>query len=275
MRKTNLLVVLLFISAALIYGQNFDGFGELPRLNQTVNPTLQKGMDKANDAQDKAGGLVPMRFFNALDRKPIPGASVEIPNVGTFTTSSEGKIAFPKKPDGNYTLIFTKEGFITTPIDFRILLGAVDINWYNISPGFSSKDYRIVLEWAEKPADLDIHFEKTGGSGQYHIAYHAMKSAEDGNTVLDRDDTSGYGPETVTVGKVDIKGSYICWVHDYTNRNNGASTQMAKEGAVVRVYSQNRLMHTFRIPANGVGARWNVFKIEKGSVTPVNTVTAK
>ena len=275
MKKTIFVAVLLFAGTALIFGQNFDGFGELPKLNQTVNPTLQKGLDKTNDAQDKAGGLVPMRFFNALDRKPIPGASVEIPNVGTFTTTSEGKIAFPKIPDGNYTLIFTREGFITTPIDFRILLGAVDINWYNISPGFSNRDYRIVLEWAEKPADLDIHFEKTSGSNKYHIAYHATRSAEDGNTVLDRDDTSGYGPETITVGKIDIKGSYVCWVHDYTNRNNASSTQMAKEGAIVRVYSQNRLMHTFRIPANGTGVKWNVFKIEKGSVTPVNTVTAK
>jgi hypothetical protein len=62
-------------------------------------------------------------------------------------------------------------------------------------------------------------------------------------------------------------------VHDYTNRASSASTQMAKSGASIRVYSLNKLLHTFTIPADAKGTKWNVFKIENGAVVSVNTVT--
>ena len=271
MKKIILLLALIMFSVNLVFSQ------------QLVNPfaggadssgSSNKAMDRADDATDKMEGLIPMRFFNAMDRKPIPNASVEIPNAGTFITNNSGKIVFPKIPDGNYTLIFTKEGFITTPIDFRVILGAVDFNWYSISPGFSNRDLRIVLEWSEKPADLDLHFVKSGGSGGYHISYGNMRSAEDGNTTLDRDDRAGYGPETITIGKIEANANYTCYINDYTNRSNARSTQMAQQGAIIRIYSLNKLMHTFRIPANGTGPKWNVFKIERGNIVPVNTVTA-
>jgi hypothetical protein len=269
MKKILLLAVLALFFAGLAFGQGMDfgGFGGPPG-----GPN--KARDKADDAMDKMAGNIPMRFFSALDRTPIPGATVEIPNAGTFATNSQGKIVFPKIQDGNYTLIFSKEGFITSSIDFRVLLGAVDLNWFSVSPGFSNRDFRIVLDWGEKPADLDLHFVKTGGSRNYHISYNDSKSADDGNTVLDRDDRAGYGPETITIGKIEPNAVYTCYVHDYTNRNTASSTEMAKNGAVVRVYSMNRLVNTFRIPADGKGAKWNVFKIEKGAVIPVNTVTA-
>ena len=276
MKKTILMTAIFVFGTLLAYSQDFD-FDDIPRpAGFGNNPALEKGRAKSADAQDKLSGLIPMRFYNALDRKPIAGASIEIPNVGTVTTNNEGKIAFQKIPDGSYTLIFNKEGFITTPIDFRVQLGTVTNNWYSISPGIPNKDYRIVLDWAEKPADLDIHFVKTGGSGSYHISYFNLRNAEDGNAVLDRDDRLGYGPETITIGNIDLRATYACYVHDYTNKDNTASTQMAKEGAVVRVYSQNKLMHTFRIPANASGVVWNVFNIERnGKLVPVNTVSAR
>jgi hypothetical protein len=276
MKKAIVFAASVLFVTGLLFGQGMDfgGFGGGFPGGSLPGGGSNKARDKADDAMDKMEGRIPMRFFDALDRKPIPGATVEIPNRGSYTTNSQGKIAFPKIPDGNYTLIFSKDGYITTPIDFRVLLGAVDINnWYSVSPGFSGKDYRIVLEWAEKPADLDLHFVKTGGSGPYHISYLDMKRADDGNAVLDRDDLAGYGPETITIGRIEANAVYTCYVHDYTNGNNPNSTQMAKEGAVIRVYSANRLINTFRIPADGKGARWNVFRIERSGVVPVNTVT--
>jgi len=276
MKKTILLAAIFLCGAFLAYSQGLD-FGDFPGGGggPGMDPKLVKAMAKADDAEDKRDGRIPMRFYNAIDRKPIAGGLVDIPNVGTVTTNSEGKIAFPKIKDGNYTLIFTKEGFITTSIDFSVKLGAVDFNWYSISPGIPNKDYRIVLDWAEKPADLDIHFVKTGGTGAYHISYFDTKKTDDGNAILDRDDKQGYGPETITIGNIDLKATYTCYVHDYTNRGNTASTQMATAGAVIRIYSQNKLMQTIRIPANGKGVVWNAFTIDKGKLTLVNTVTAK
>ena len=251
--------------STLAFDFDFGGFGGFPGGN--------KAMDKADDLQDTMNGQIPLRFFNALDRSPVSGALIHIPNVGNFTTDQRGRILFPKIPDGAYTLTFSKEGFITTDITFRVQLGGVVFNWFNVSPGIPDKDYRIVLEWGERPADLDIHFEKSGGTGGYHISYSRMRMAEDGNAVLDRDERQGYGPETVTIGRIDSNATYICWVHDYTNRNNPQSVQMAQNGATIRVYSNNRLVNTFHIPAGAAGTKWNVFRIERGGrLVGVNTV---
>jgi len=274
MKRLFLAAILIVFSAFCGFSQDFDfggvgGFGGIGGVS--VNAEANKAIDKSNDAIDKMSGLIPMRFFNALDRKPIPGGSVEIPNVGTLTTNNSGKIVFQQIPDGTYTLVFSKEGFITTNVDFRVVLGTVDFNWFNISPRLPDKDYRIVLEWAEKPEDLDLHFQKSNG---YHISFTNMKRAEDGNAVLDRDDRQGYGPETITIGKIDPNATYKCWVHDWSNQRSPQSTAMSKQGAVVRVYSQNSLLQTFRIPS-GAGTVWNVFRIERGSLIVDNTLSAR
>jgi hypothetical protein len=289
MKKMLIAVLLVFIGTAFITGQDF-GFGDFPSGGMTGLPGMtgagNKAMDRANDAIDKMAGLIPMRFFNALDRNPIPNATITVPNVGTFTTNNQGKVVLPGIPDGNYTLQFSKDGFVTTPIDFRVILGGVDFNWYSVSPWIPPpppppapppptviyRSYRIVLEWGEKPADLDLHFVKSGGSGNYHISYLNMRTADDRRAILDRDDTNGFGPETITIGRIETNADYICYVHDYTNRSNTSSNQMSQNGAVVRVYSDNSLVNTFRIPANANGTRWNVFKIENGEIIPVNAV---
>jgi len=273
MKKAIAMLILVLLAAGLVFGQGFDF--DFPGDRTGVSGSnSSKAMDRADDAQDKMNGLIPMRFFNALDRTPIVGAVVEIPNAGSFTTDEKGKITFPKIQDGIHTLVFSADGFISTNIDFRVLLGAVDFNWYSISPGIPDKDYRIVLDWGERPADLDLHFVKTSGSGRYHISYLDMQRADDGNAVLDRDDRAGYGPETITIGRIDNRATYTCYVHDYTNRSNTSSTQMAQSGATVRIYSRNVLLRTIHIPANARGTRWNLFSIERGVLTDINTVAA-
>jgi len=64
MKKAIILVVFL-LAAGLVFGQGMDfgGFGSFP------GGGSNKARDKANDAMDKMNGNIPMRFFNALDRK--------------------------------------------------------------------------------------------------------------------------------------------------------------------------------------------------------------
>jgi uncharacterized protein YfaP (DUF2135 family) len=131
------------------------------------------------------------------------------------------------------------------------------------------KDFRMVLDWGEQPSDLDLHFEKTGG---YHISYRNTRTASDGAAVLDRDDTSGYGPETITVAKADQRSEYSLYVIDYSNRNSSSSSALSRSGAAIRIYSQNRLLNSFSVPANASGTKWNVFKITNNQIVPVNTI---
>ncbi|MDR2448121.1 MAG: hypothetical protein LBD58_12680 [Treponema sp.] len=230
---------------------------------------MEKAMILSDMAIMKLDGLIPMRFANALDGKPIPGATVDIPEIGRFVTDSRGIIAFPKREDGSFTMVFTKEGFITTSIPFRIQISTVINNWFSISPGMDG-DFRFVLDWGEKPADLDIHLEKQGG---YHISYWNMRTLSDGSAKLDRDDRSGYGPETITVARAENNGVYHLYVIDYTNRNDGTSTALSRSGATIRMYNSDRLLYTFTVPSSGGGGRrWNVCDIVRNRIEPVNAI---
>ncbi|MDR2663251.1 MAG: hypothetical protein LBC31_09670 [Treponema sp.] len=215
-------------------------------------------------------GLVPLRFGNALDNKPVAGAAVEIPGVGTFTTDREGIVAFSPPEDGYYTLTFSKAGFITAEIEFEVALSTVFHNRFLISPVLAGGTYRIVLEWAEAPKDIDLHLEK---EGSYHISWRDMRSAADNSARLDRDARDGFGPETITVTKSDPGATYSIFVVDFSNFTREGSRDLSASSAVVRIFYENSLVQSFAIPPNTVGNRWNVARLSGGTLTPVNTVT--
>jgi hypothetical protein len=266
MKRIFLTLLICLCAGAALYGQfDFSDFSDssIPGLSVPEDEaSIRAGM-----AMMELEGILSMRFANALDGNPIPGAKVEIPGIGDFTTNAKGIISFPRQPDKAYSLTFSKSGFITTPINFEIQVGTIFFNWYSISPGLTG-DFRFVLDWGETPADLDIHLEK---SRSYHISYANMHSAEDGNAKLDRDDRNGNGPETITLSKAGETGVYTLYVIDYTNLSNGSSTALSRSGACIRVYGNNRLLYTFRVP-QGQGTKWTVFKIERNQLISVNTL---
>jgi len=211
----------------------------------------------------KMDGLIPLRFINALDAKPIDGASVTVEGIGTFTTNMQGIITFPEQEDGFYTLVFSKSGYITSRIEFEVVLNNVFEGFFSISPVMRGDYLRIVLDWGQRPADLDLHFVKEGG---YHVSYRDMHKSADGSVTLDRDDRDGFGPETITIMETDLRAVYQVYVHDYTNRNRSSSTELSRSGAAVRVFDRNGLIRSFYIPANRPGVRWDVFRIVNGEI---------
>jgi hypothetical protein len=261
MKKFLSLVAAILLTAA-VYGQAPGGFSGLSRLSGDARIKS----DMALMAMD---GVVPLRFLNALDGQGIPGGLLTVDDLGSFATDSRGIVQLPQLPDGAYKADFSKEGFITTPIEFRVQVGVVVFNWFSVSPGLDGKAYRFVLDWGERPVDLDIHLEKRG---DYHISYGNMRSTADGSVTLDRDDRDSYGPETITVKEVETTGVYDLYIIDYSNHQSPASNMLSRSGAVVRVYRDDRLAHTFSVPS-GAGIRWNVFRIERNQVFAVNTLT--
>ncbi|MDR2740375.1 MAG: hypothetical protein LBB68_11165, partial [Treponema sp.] len=193
----------------------------------------------------KMDGLIPLRFINALDGTAAAGAAVSIEGIGSFTANREGIISFPEQEDGFYTLVFSCPGFITAEIEFEVKLRNVFNNRISVSPLMRGDYLRIVLDWGETPADLDLHLEK---AGTFHVSYRNMHSPEDGSVILDRDDRSGFGPETITIMETDTQGVYRLYVIDYTNGNNRASAALSRSGAAVRVYSRKGLVKSFRVP---------------------------
>jgi len=139
---------------------------------------------------------------------------------------------------------------------------------YAVSPVMENLDgMRIVLNWGASPLDLDSHIFYPNN----HI-YFSQKNGTDGK--LDVDDTTSYGPETITLDRKHDGESYIYAVHDYSNISSRNSKKMSNSGAKIFVYVGQTLIKTYYVPTNLVGNFWTVFEIAKGGeIRDLNTIT--
>lgn len=156
----------------------------------------------------------------------------------------------------------------------------------------TSGQYRIVLTWGEEPQDLDSHLvgpsanASASGNDYFHVYFANNYYMENGvvKASLDVDDTTSYGPETVTILYVDSNETYYYSIHDYTNgwqqdetdplAEQTQYTALANSGANVKVYDGSSLVKEYNVPATEAGTVWNVFKIENGVIISINEVNA-
>lgn len=176
--------------------------------------------------------------------------------------------------EGCYTAEFIKDGYITGYVNV-ICTNMNDTNQDAVlTPVLSDNEYRVVLTWSSTPSDLDSHISgplSTGG--RFHVYYNDMSASDNGETVarLDLDDTSSYGPETITLTKTQ-SGVYKYAVHDYSNRSSSSSTALSMSGAKVELYCGNSLVGTYTVPIDKTGTVWNVFEIEGDTIRTINTM---
>lgn len=210
-------------------------------------------------------GKLTLRFFDALSGDPVTGGLIVIENGETLTTDAEGKVQFAMPEDGMYPFRFKKEGFIEASYKFEVVASTVFFNRFTVSPFTKLGALRIVLDWDRRPADLDLHLIK---EGSYHVSYRDTRVTADGAAQLDRDDTNGYGPETITINRTDQTAIYTCYIVDYTNQTNTASRALSQSKATVRVYNNNELTDSFFVTRDRKGTRWMVFQVVNGKVVP-------
>lgn len=79
-------------------------------------------------------------------------------------------------------------------------------------------EYRFTLTWGETPRDLDSHLFTPVIGGDSHHVYFGNKGNREGAPYaeLDVDDTSGFGPENLTVYEL-YPGTYVFAVHRYSS----------------------------------------------------------
>jgi len=239
-------------------------------LTLTVSAQYQKMLDILEDTDTETNdGKYTLRFFHALNGEAVEGASISIPGIGDFTSDLSGKVQFPIVKDGKYAFRFIKNGFISATYSFEAVAGTIFFNRFIVSPQMELGYMRLVLVWESKPADLDLHFVK---EGFYHISYRNQVRSDDGTVVLDRDDTDGYGPETVTLKQPDSGADYTCFVHDYTNKASTSSKQLSASKAQVFVYNNNELIHLYTVTPDISGNTWAVFQIKSGQIRDLNVM---
>jgi hypothetical protein len=216
--------------------------------------------------------LLSLWFTDADTGQPIADAAVAVEKKGRIETNKDGLAIFPRIEDGEHRFIIQKEGYVTYRASFTVFAGTIFFNKYSIPKLLTVENIKIVLDWDAEPRDIDAHFVK---EGRYHISYRNVKKSEDGTAWLDRDDTDGFGPETITVTQLDTTATYQYFVHDYTNRSDGANSRLSASKAVVRVFVNNKFQAVYQIQPGKRGTVWKVFTIMNGKIQMIDDYEAK
>lgn len=186
--------------------------------------------------------------------------------IDELTSNKDGSYVFGGK-QGTYTIEVSAKGYITEYIDVEIIKDQVKTgNNVVLSPEVGDGEIRIVLTWGNSPTDLDSYAVGRSSSGKnFNINFTNTNVKGIGN--LDVDDTTSYGPETITI--TDIGASFVYSVVDFR-----AQGTMGSSNATVKIYLPGEASaKVFQIPS-GEGLLWNVFKYENGQVTKINELTS-
>lgn len=225
-------------------------------------------------------GIASGTINNALTGRGIEGVTLEVRNgwnndengniLTTVTTDSSGNYNVTL-PLGNYTLNASKDGYISTMINIIVQSGTTSSQNGAMTPTILGDNFRIVLTWGANPRDLDSHMAGILSDGNPFHVYFGHKSQYDGDVEicnLDVDDTSSYGPETITLNTT-LDNPYYYYIHRYAGSGSVASSE-----AQVKLYQGETLVATFNVPTDqGSGDYWNVFAIVNGELVIKNTIT--
>jgi len=201
---------------------------------------------------------------SALDGSLISNASVTYvgPNgTATVWTDVTGYYTIDVLM-GTHNVTAAASGYVTISRDVNVTsdISSGDADFY-LPPTLAFSDsYRILLTWGATPSDLDSYTYTPWGcvvSYSNRVCANTTTSVE-----LDRDDTSGYGPETTTWNNMTVNGRYEFWVHRYSS---GPFTPAGQPRAQADVYStMGGLIDVIRIPptTDDTLEWWNVFRVD-------------
>lgn len=202
---------------------------------------------------------------HALTGQPIAGATVSSEGRST-TTGTDGRYRLAEVPPGPRTVTASMDGFVSDSEIVNVQSGAFATQAFALVPAGARGEVRIVLRWGETPQDLDSHLWV--GSDEIYFASRGSLTTRP-FAALDVDDTSGFGPETITISG-QASGQCVYAVHNYSGE-----APISTSGARVQVYFGDQVVATFTPPEGATSSWWHVFNFACGttSVSPVNTVS--
>jgi len=180
---------------------------------------------------------------DAISCKPLVNVDVMLGEL-EYKTDSRGYIELPMQPfasqmEASMSLKASKPGYISLSTDLLVEAGTVLNRRLVLSPVLPPGKTRFVLQWADEPEDLDLHLK----GPDFHISYRNMKNAPN-RARLDVDELEGYGPETITLDRIDARQVYDLSVYNYSNEADFKGVEL------IYVYSGDRLVKEMRLPAN-------------------------
>jgi len=210
------------------------------------------------------GNRVTGTIVNATNTAPISGARVRFYQDETLVEDLTASSSFGiPLASGVYLMVVTAEGYLDWSREVTITAEEALAVQVSLSRklNIETEVARVVLSWGASPSDLDSHLMGPG----FHLYY---MSPDVGSAVLDVDDTSGFGPETITIRNWE-NGPYRYYVYNFS----GGASGLASSGAVVQLYLGDMGVQVFQVP-QGEGLVWHVFDLDPatGLVTTVNAI---
>ena len=184
--------------------------------------------------------------------------------IDEITSNKDGSYTFGGK-QGKYTIEVSAKGYITEYIDVEVFKDQIKTgNNIVLSPEVGEGEIRIVLTWGSTPRDLDSYAVGKSSAGSNFKINFTNKNVS-GVGSLDVDDTSGYGPETITI--TDMGANFEYYVFNYHN-----DLSVGGCGATVKLYLPGKTSAIeYKVPA-GDGTLWRVFEYNNGEITKINKV---
>lgn len=234
--------------------------------------------------------LVTGYVLDALNGLPVEGAIIKFKQgwdnrEGQYTNgllNTEKTVISDDKgcyycilPIGLYTAEITKEGYYKGYTN--IIASPGNNQQYSVlTPIVKANEYRVVLTWGELPSDLDSHLMGTLKGTVIHVSYLGKEVYSNGSVIasLDYDDTTSYGPETITFTIDDINDTVKYYVHDYSNGWNDNSYELSYSNAKVMVYGGDYTIKpkVYNIPVGKQGTIWNVFEIRNNEIIDIDSM---
>lgn len=225
-------------------------------------------LDLVPDATEPSLGDVALTVVNASTGARLADAEVTLLNTFGFplrkgTTDGNGNLSWTGLAPGNYRAVAARDGFRDSVQSFFVTGNASNSATIALNAILPQGQARIVLTWGANPRDLDSHLLRYSADGgrDYHI-YFANRTGRDGD-FLDTDNTSGFGPETITIQDLDPSKTYVYVVHRFAG-----SGSLAGSNASVEVTFGEGEPRRFIVPTHGSGDYWRVFTIRDGVLRP-------
>jgi hypothetical protein len=213
---------------------------------------------------------------DAISNAPINNALVCLEGEEglCYVTAEDGKYHFDNISYGKRSVEASHLNYLSLLDEVSLAPTATKTLDFALSPLLADGEYRIVLTWGALPKDLDAHFWLP------FPAYPHLSLDSPGdcsgfpNVCLDRDDTDGTGPETISIKQLADSGTYSYAVLNFAYGYPGVPDIVASQGKV-RLYGAQGLMAQFSVPKTGAGDLWYVFDFDTTTkqVVPVNCIT--
>ena len=247
------------------------------RADEVITATELRQISDEYSGLGTVGGVI----TDAVSGTELAGVTVQVragvnQQSGTVINSTTTGMLGDYELDleaGNYTLEISLNGYVSTYIDVVSIGGQVTLSQNGtISPTISDNELRIILTWGDLPRDLDSHLHTPNIGGENYHVFYSSRGQENRApyAFLDVDDTSSFGPETITLTQT-FSGEYNYSVYNYSGTPSITESQ-----ARVDVYNNSGLIRSFNIPSEGEGRYWNVMSIngDTGEITSINEISS-